>query len=91
MQAVIDYRGYRVVAMPVLPLTDHSLAYGSENGGAVIHTDSRFTAPLSRIARVLHLGICANDIICSGVLVFRCSGVSVLLRVLPCSDVVLRC
>jgi len=31
--ALIDYRGYRLVAMSVLPITKNSLVYGSNDGG----------------------------------------------------------
>lgn len=37
MQAVIDYLGFRLVCMPLLPLD--KLVYGSSDGGRTIHDD----------------------------------------------------
>eukprot|EP01119_Soliformovum_irregulare_P004749 TRINITY_DN1583_c0_g2_i2.p1 TRINITY_DN1583_c0_g2~~TRINITY_DN1583_c0_g2_i2.p1 ORF type:complete len:871 (-),score=219.97 TRINITY_DN1583_c0_g2_i2:150-2762(-) len=37
--AVIDYKGYRMTAMSVLPLDSDTLKYGSDNAGRSVHTD----------------------------------------------------
>jgi hypothetical protein len=37
LMALIEYRGFRLIAMSVLPISPHTLCLGSNNGGAVIH------------------------------------------------------
>ncbi len=41
LMCLIDYRGFRVSATSRLPLKKNSLKYGSNNGGATVHADSR--------------------------------------------------
>ena len=38
MQAVMDYMGYRITAMPLLPLD--SLVYGSADGGKTLKREN---------------------------------------------------
>jgi len=40
MQTLVDYQGFRVVAMPLLPINSKTLLYGSSDGGLTIHADS---------------------------------------------------
>ena len=36
---LVDYRGYRLICMSVLPIdSDRSLVYGSDDGGQTVHT-----------------------------------------------------
>lgn len=39
LQALIDYRGFRLIAMPWLPITKSTIAYGSDDGGKTAHAD----------------------------------------------------
>jgi hypothetical protein len=54
MQALVDFHGYRLVAMPLLPL--RKLIYGSDDGGHTVHrSDALFNARIARAADELHL------------------------------------
>jgi len=35
--ALIDYKGFRMTCQALLPLSDHSLCYGSEDAGKTVH------------------------------------------------------
>jgi len=37
--AVIDYKGYRVMVTPILPIDKTTIVYGSNDGGKTVHTD----------------------------------------------------
>jgi len=62
MQALVDFHGYRLVAMPLLPLKGGKLIYGSKDTGKTIrHDDPRFNEFMKEIAADLHLaghGVC---------------------------------
>ena len=54
MQAVMDYLGYRVTAMPLLPLQE--LVYGSADAGDHIElSDESVNKKMEEAAKVLHL------------------------------------
>jgi len=56
MQALVDFHGYRLVAMPLLPLKGGKLIYGSKDTGTTIHhDDERFNQCMKEIAEDLHL------------------------------------
>lgn len=38
--ALIDYKGWRVIASSILPIDNATLIYGSEDGGRTFHDDS---------------------------------------------------
>jgi hypothetical protein len=40
LMAVIDYKGFRVLAISILPIKDGSLCYGSSNAGRNVHDDN---------------------------------------------------
>ena len=40
LSAVIDYRGFRVLAMSLVPVGRRTLAYGSDDGGRTVHDDN---------------------------------------------------
>jgi hypothetical protein len=40
MQALVDYRGFRLVARPLLPLSKDSIVYGSSDAGGSFHCDN---------------------------------------------------
>ncbi len=49
-----DYHGYRLVAMPLLPL--HSILYGSNDGGHTVHrSNAEFNRLMERAAKKLHV------------------------------------
>lgn len=37
LEVLLDYHGFRLIAMPLLPLTKTSLVYGSEDAGVTVH------------------------------------------------------
>lgn len=39
LMCLLDYRGFRLIALSVLPINKLSIKYGSNNGGIVVHTD----------------------------------------------------
>jgi len=50
LMAIIDYRGFRVVAMSLLPIKDGRLIYGSDDCGKTVHNDVPDFAEKMRIA-----------------------------------------
>lgn len=40
LMAVIDYKGFRVLALSILPIKENSLCYGSSNAGRNVHRDN---------------------------------------------------
>jgi hypothetical protein len=40
LMALIDYRGFRLVAMSILPVNAMSLVYGSQDAGKTVHNSS---------------------------------------------------
>ena len=56
MQALVDYRGFRLLAMPLLPITRATLHVGSGDGGATVHAkDAPLLAALHDVAKEMHL------------------------------------
>src|SRR3990167_2054175 len=41
LMALIDYRGFRLIAMSILPITKKSIKYGSADGGITVHKDCK--------------------------------------------------
>jgi hypothetical protein len=55
IEVIVEYRGYRLTAMPFLSLQS-GVIYGSGDGGETIHnTSSSFNAMMATSARALHL------------------------------------
>ncbi|PRP84981.1 hypothetical protein PROFUN_07366 [Planoprotostelium fungivorum] len=50
MMALVDYLGFRVVAMAVLPIDKTTLRYGSDDGGATVHDDDAELSEKMRVA-----------------------------------------
>eukprot|EP01125_Pyxidicula_operculata_P011795 TRINITY_DN385_c1_g1_i1.p1 TRINITY_DN385_c1_g1~~TRINITY_DN385_c1_g1_i1.p1 ORF type:complete len:1249 (+),score=314.60 TRINITY_DN385_c1_g1_i1:1159-4905(+) len=50
LMALIDYRGFRVVAMSVLPVKKDSIIYGSQDGGVTVHADNPKLNSLMKMA-----------------------------------------
>lgn len=56
MVALIDYLGFRLIAMTQLPLEQGSLIYGSNDGGKTIHPgSSEFVYKLQQCANILNI------------------------------------
>ncbi|PRP84978.1 hypothetical protein PROFUN_07363 [Planoprotostelium fungivorum] len=50
MMALVDYLGFRVVAMAVLPIDKTTLRYGSDDGGSTVHDDDAELSEKMRVA-----------------------------------------
>ena len=56
LMAFIDYRGFRLTAVSILPLNSSSLIYGSSDAGNTVHTDDpAFNALMEQIGGRLNL------------------------------------
>lgn len=56
LMSVIDYRGYRVVAMSLLPISKETIIYGSSDAGKTVHaSDPSFNERMAQAAHVLNL------------------------------------
>lgn len=56
LMTLINYRGYRLVAMSMLPIDNTTLKYGSSNGGLVVHMDNEaLKQHIEQISKQLNL------------------------------------
>ncbi|KAH3759897.1 Histidine kinase A [Pelomyxa schiedti] len=56
LMALIDYRGFRLVALSVLPIDGTTLLYGSSDGGHTVHNDDPGLAThMEEIARTINI------------------------------------
>jgi hypothetical protein len=56
LMALIDYKGFRLQAISVLPIDKSTLAYGSSDGARTVHTsDARLNACMSQASALLGL------------------------------------
>eukprot|EP01116_Phalansterium_solitarium_P021277 TRINITY_DN6548_c0_g1_i1.p1 TRINITY_DN6548_c0_g1~~TRINITY_DN6548_c0_g1_i1.p1 ORF type:complete len:1106 (+),score=432.25 TRINITY_DN6548_c0_g1_i1:73-3390(+) len=56
MMILLDYRGFRLIAMSILPISKETIIYGSSDGGKTVHTDSQLmTNYINRATRKLNL------------------------------------
>lgn len=56
LMALLDYRGFRLVAMSKLPLGDDTLIYGSKDAGKTVHVDEElFNRRMRYCGKKLHL------------------------------------
>ncbi|KAF2073114.1 hypothetical protein CYY_005583 [Polysphondylium violaceum] len=56
LMALIDYRGYRLVAMSLLPINSDTIVYGSSDGGISVHnTNLEFNQKMKESAKILNL------------------------------------
>ena len=54
MTAVVDFRGYRLLALSELPIGEHTLVYGSDTQGRrVVNTDDEMSAAVETLGRSL--------------------------------------
>jgi hypothetical protein len=55
-QTLVDFKGFRIVAVPVLPIDKSTLVSGSSNAGlTVLHGNSKINSILFHAAKELHL------------------------------------
>ena len=55
MVALVDYRGYRLVAMTLLPLDAESQVFGSSDAGKTVHNDPDVHHLLDQLGSKLNL------------------------------------
>ena len=58
IMALVDYRGFRLIAMSVLPVSGNSLVYGSKDAGYVWWNDS---LDIFIYCNLLSLSLCGNS------------------------------
>ena len=52
----VDYRGFRLLAMPLLPVENTPVLFGSDDGGQSVHArDSRVNELMASAGKELHL------------------------------------
>lgn len=56
LMSIIDYRGFRLIAMSILPITRTSIKYGSADGGKTVHTKLKsLNAKMKQVGESLNL------------------------------------
>jgi hypothetical protein len=55
MQTIVDFMGFRVVALPILPISKETLVYGSCDAGKSVMMDNKVSELMSMAAFELHL------------------------------------
>ena len=54
--ALVDYRGFRLIAISLLPVTDQTIVYGSKDGGRTINDESEpLREMMKRAASILNI------------------------------------
>lgn len=47
---ISDYRGFRLIAMSVLPISSKTIVYGSSDGGQTVHCNPSFHEQMRKAA-----------------------------------------
>jgi hypothetical protein len=56
LMALIDYRGFRLIAMSIVPVNSTTLRYGSADAGSTVHADlPELNAKMEAVGRALNL------------------------------------
>lgn len=56
LMSVIDYRGFRLIALSILPISKRTLVYGSSDGGRTVHADiAQLNQKMKEVARNLNI------------------------------------
>jgi len=56
LMTIVDYKGFRIVAMSLLPIGKDTIRYGSADGGITVHADDPFlNKQLKAFAKPYHL------------------------------------
>ena len=55
MMTLVDYRGFRIVGMPMLPVSKTTIVHGSNDAGKTVHTSPEFNRILKSIGEKLNL------------------------------------
>lgn len=58
---IIDYRGFRLLATSLLPISSTSLRYGSADGGLNVRCEPEAAEVFARAARTLNLKVCLSN------------------------------
>jgi hypothetical protein len=61
MQCLVDYKGHRIVALPLLPIDHGTLVYGSEDCGSTVKVHEEVDLILKEVAKTLYL---ATHLVC---------------------------
>eukprot|EP01126_Amoeba_proteus_P028128 TRINITY_DN27796_c0_g1_i1.p1 TRINITY_DN27796_c0_g1~~TRINITY_DN27796_c0_g1_i1.p1 ORF type:complete len:158 (+),score=23.81 TRINITY_DN27796_c0_g1_i1:65-475(+) len=64
LMSLIDYRGYRVVALSILPIDQTTLVYGSSDAGITVHRkDPQMNHMMMQAGKILNLAphTCGSD------------------------------
>lgn len=55
LMALIDYRGFRLVASSLLPIASHTIVYGSDNAGFNVYAQTEVATKFDLVAKRLNL------------------------------------
>lgn len=56
LMALVDYKGFRLIATSLLPIDSNTIVYGSNDGGNTIHTDDpEVNVKVERLAARMHI------------------------------------
>lgn len=55
LMCLVDFRGFRLVAMSVVPISSKTLVYGSDDGGKTVLCDDEFHKLMKKAARVMNI------------------------------------
>lgn len=56
MMTIIDYKGFRMIAMPLLPIDKNTIKYGSNDAGVTVHTrDETLNVLMKAAADRIHI------------------------------------
>jgi hypothetical protein len=58
LMAIIDHRGFRLVAISILPITDRTLIYGSSDAGRTVYaTNDELNVLMQNAATTLNIKV----------------------------------
>lgn len=60
LMALVNYLGFRLVALSILPVSRHTLVYGSADGGQTVHKSHDRVAHLMKVRRTGGTWQCAD-------------------------------
>jgi hypothetical protein len=56
MQTLVDFKGYRIVALPLLPINKNTIVYGSADTGRTVHNSKKVVSDyMQKAAEEMHL------------------------------------
>ena len=58
LMCYIDFRGFRLIAVPLLPINSETLIYGSADAGKTVHADiEEVNSKMEKLGRILNLKV----------------------------------